>query len=268
MVDAIALDEVPRMPIDPAERNARSLINILAQYSNGITCEDLNQEFQRVTKLRHASFYNALKLCRQMGWVTGGGGQDELYFLDPSGSWKQPPPSVGEVLEQNRREKAGLECLLSSQAGEIQDLRDEVRDLRDWSSGGGSNAVTHLVNVLTDREATTRQKIKAASIILGYRADPDVAAFTRRYLEDVCGNIDIAVDYRLQASELLRRCEAPRIMSAIERPDLTPVRYDTAEEIAERSAQHREHIERQAEINARELAEEQQRYANQRSRST
>jgi hypothetical protein len=154
-----------------------------------------------------------------------------------------------------------LEFLANSRTEQIANLRAELETIRDWSSGGGSsNAVEHLIKLLTDDSASTRQKIKAASIILGYRADADVAAFTRRYLEDVCGNVTIAVDYRLQASELLRKIEGTaQLRPTIEKltPPTPPI--DRELERREREAEFerkKQHIERQAELDQERLAEE------------
>jgi hypothetical protein len=247
-------------PIDPAERNARSLINILARYSNGMTCEDLNREFQRVTKLQRQSYYNALKLCRKQGWVVGGGGQDEFYILDPSGSWKPPPPSAGEVLEQHRRERAQLEYLLSSQVERTEQLQSEVDALRDLASGTNGIALENLIKIVTDTTASPRQRLKAASVILGYRVqNSEVTELAKRYLETLCASAE-NVDYRIEASEVLRRCEDPRIAPSVQRPVVAVV-YDTPQEIAERGGRRRKHIELQAIKNAQEMEAERQQMA-------
>jgi hypothetical protein len=248
------------MAIDPTEKNARRLVNLMAKHSSGRTCEDLNQEFQRVTKLQRQSFFNALKLCRKMGWVTGAGGRDQLYFLDPSGSWKPPTASSGVKAVPSEAEQTRLEYLVDTQAGEIQELRDEVETLRSWASGGNGVAVSNLVQIVGDSSASPRQRLRAASVILGYRVqDPAVREFTKAFLETLSGSAD-NLDYRIEASELLRRAEDVKLSPAIERPDYTPARTDTPAEIAERHARQLKHIEEQAQRNAEEMAQERERF--------
>jgi hypothetical protein len=59
-----------------------------------------------------------------------------------------------------------------------------------------------------------RQRLKAAGTILGYKVhDEGVVEFTKRFLQSVCTSADIATDYRIEAGELLRKHEAPRIAS-------------------------------------------------------
>jgi hypothetical protein len=71
------------------------------------------------------------------------------------------------------------------------------------------------------------------------------------FLEDVVGDASILTDYRVEAAEQLRKLEGvPRIMSAIERPDLSPtVPVDREAERKEReaaAARKRKHLEEQA----------------------
>jgi hypothetical protein len=245
-----------------SEPNARRLIGVLSEFRDGTTCEELRRKFQEITNRKGATFYDALSFAKAKGWIVADG---KIYVLNPDGCWKEPPPSVEEQSERSRRNTDRLEHLANSRAQRIEQLQDQIDNLRDWANGGSSNAVTHLVNVLTDPEATTRQKIKAASIILGYRADPDVAAFTMRYLEDVCGNVSIAVDYRLQASELLRRVEGnAQLRPAIEKlTPPAPPRDEEAErrELEAESARKREHLARQSAIDAEEMKRDWERLA-------
>jgi hypothetical protein len=161
-------------------------------------------------------------------------------------------------LEKDRREKAQLEYLVDTQAGEIQELRNEVESLRDWASGSNGVAVSNLVQIVGDATASTRQRLKAAAVVLGYRVqDPAVREFTKAVLETLSGSAD-NIDYRIEASELLRRCQDPRIAPAVERPTVAVV-YDTPQEIAERAARRRAHIELQGAKNAEELKRELER---------
>jgi hypothetical protein len=162
-----------------------------------------------------------------------------------------------------QQENNRLEFLLDSREMQIAELQGQVDDL-----SGGSNgiAVVSLIRIVSGK-ASTRQKLKACSIVLGYRVDPEIGERIKRYLETLCERGDVPLDYRLQAAELLRKASDVKISPAVARPDYTPPRYDTAEEIAERHERQKAHIEEQARLNAIELAEEQQRFASQRSRS-
>jgi hypothetical protein len=80
-----------------------------------------------------------------------------------------------------------------------------------------------LARILIDDATSVRQKIRASNAILSYKVDPEVAAFTRCYLESVCENSAVPADHRIWAGEILRKCEgAPRIMASIERIDSAP----------------------------------------------
>jgi hypothetical protein len=151
-----------------------------------------------------------------------------------------------------------------SRSEQIQDLRDEVESLRDWANGTNGIALGSLVRIVGDSSATVRQRLRAAGAVLAYKVDPDVSEFTKRFLESVCEDLDVLVDYRIEAGELLRKCEgAPRIMSAIERPDPSPAApIDREAERKEREAtslRRRQHCERQAAIDAAELKKELER---------
>jgi hypothetical protein len=155
-----------------------------------------------------------------------------------------------------------LEYLVDTQAGEIQELRDQLEDLRDWTdSGTNSTAVASLLEILTDASTTVRQKLRASNVILSYKVEPRIGAFVKAFLESVCGDTSILTDYRVEAAEQLRKCEgAPRILSAIERPNPAPVRGDPATEKAEREALHewrRKHLEEQLQLDRARMAEEQ-----------
>jgi hypothetical protein len=162
-----------------------------------------------------------------------------------------------------------LEYVAGSRAQRIEELQNQVESLRDLSGGrNGGGAIGNLIAIVSDASASPRQRLKAAGVLVGYRVqDPAVHEFAKAFLEHLSASAE-NFDYRIEASEILRRCEDIKLSPAVARPDYTPPRTDTAEEIAERHERHLAHIERQAEINARELAEEQQRFASQRPRST
>jgi hypothetical protein len=229
---------------------------MVENFGSGGTSEDLRIQFERDHSLGRQMFYYALSHCKQQGWLRGGGGSGQPYFLDPSGSWKPPVPSIGERLETDQREKARLEFLVDTQAGEIQDLRDRVESLRDLASGTNGIAVGSLVRILSDPATSPRQQLRAASVVLGYRAqDPAVTELAKRCLETLCARGD-SIDYRIEASELLRRVQDPKVMPQIERPSIAPRHVDTEEEIAERSERRRKHLEEQSRLDQERLRQE------------
>jgi hypothetical protein len=109
-----------------------------------------------------------------------------------------------------------LEYLVDSQTQQIGELQGEVERLRDWSASddanGGGVAIPSLVKIVADSASTMRQRLKAASTILAYRVqDSSVVDFTKRFLQSVCTSTVVATDHKLEASELLRKYEAPRV---------------------------------------------------------
>ena len=215
----------------PIEKTARRLIGVLVQhFPQGGVCEDLRRAFEQDTSLRRQSFYNALNHRKKQGWLIGGarvvdGVRDrrdlnQLYTLNPDGSWR-PPESIGEPVGEPRS-RDQLEFPADSRAQEIGELQGEVERLRDWSSGsndGADIALSSLTRIVSDGTASPRQRIKAAGAVLGYRVRDDSAVeFVKRFLQSVCVSTDIATDYRIEAGELLRRHEAPRIASESVRP--------------------------------------------------
>jgi hypothetical protein len=203
----------------PIEKNARTLVGVLVHFPAGATCEDLRKQFEQDTSLNRQSFYNALRYVKERGWFVGGGSRSQLYTLNSDNSWKEPPPkSVGERLGE--MDKDQLEYLAGSQAVQIEDLQGEVESLRDWSSGGANGvAVSNLAQIVGDSAASTRQRLRAAAAILSYRVQSaGVTEFVKGFLESLCANVDIATDYRIEAGELLRRHEAPRVVSESIRP--------------------------------------------------
>jgi hypothetical protein len=201
----------------PLEVNARKLVQVLLQcFPAGGTCEDLRRQFEKDTSLRRQSFYNALAHGKQRGWIVGGGSphnQNQLYNLSPNGSWKEEPAAsigeggIGGDLDKNRQ---------------IGELQGEVERLLNWSGGSDGNGkgvgLSSLVRIVGDSAASTRQRIKAAAAVLGYKAQADVSEFVRKYLRTVCESTDIATDYKIEAGELLRRHEAPRVTPDSVRP--------------------------------------------------
>jgi hypothetical protein len=128
-----------------------------------------------------------------------------------------PPKSIGEFLGE--MDKDQLEYLAGSQAVQIEDLQGQVEDLRDWSSGGANGvAVSNLAQIVSNSAASTRQRLRAAAVVLGYKVqDAAVTEFAKRFLESLCANADIPTDYRIEAGELLRRSEDVMVRPPIER---------------------------------------------------
>jgi hypothetical protein len=204
------------------ETNARRLVAVLLQhFPIGGTSEDLRKQFEIATGLVNQSFYNALKHAKQQKWLIGGG-RGQPYCLSPDGSWKEPDiASIGESIGVSR-DKSELEYLVGTQTRQIGELQDKVERLLDWKGGDDVNGVAlpSLVRIVGDGSASTRQRIKAAAAVLAYKTqDTAVIEFVKRFLGSVCASADIGnVDYKIEAGELLRKHEAPRIASESVRP--------------------------------------------------
>jgi hypothetical protein len=137
--------------------------------------------------------------------------------LNSDGSWKPTQTSAGRILEKDR-----LEYLADSRAQQVEELQGEVERLRDWVSGSDANgannvALSNLIKIVADNSASPRQRLRAAAAVLSYKTPNDVTDFVKKYLESLCGS-DEATDYKIEASELLRKHEAPRIASETVRP--------------------------------------------------
>jgi hypothetical protein len=213
-----------RFAINPVvqEGNARRLVDIMAQsFSSGATSEELRRCYEAVTGLRRQAYYDSLKFAKYRHWIVGGGGQGELYRLNADGSWKPRQVSAGELTgEPLSRDQ--LEYIADSRAQQIDELQDKVECLLDWSSStdtnGANTALTSLIKIVGDSGASTRQRIRASAAVLGYKTEGDIAQFAKRYLTSVCESTDIAFDYRIEAGELLRKHEAPRVVSETIKP--------------------------------------------------
>jgi hypothetical protein len=234
---------VPDM--SPLEKNSRKLVGvIIGSFPNGGTSEDLRRQFQATTGLERQSFYYALREAKRLGWlISSGEGQGQLYVIDYD-AFSKAPASIGE-----------------SQAEE---LVEEPQAEFDTIRTNGGVAITSLIEIVNDRSATVRQRLKAASVLLGYRVGPDVSERTKRFLESVCGRSDVSLDYKIQAAETLRRIEGdPQLRPSIEKiVPPSPPRDREAEE-AERqaeSARKRAHIEAQLIEDQARMAEERERY--------
>ena len=211
----------------PLEENARKLIGVVVQhFPQGGICEDLRRQFEQDTSLRRQSFYNALNFCKKQAWIVGGGNphnQNQLYNLNPDGSWKELASTGDGIGEAIGLDKDRLEYLVDTQTQHIQGLQSEIEQLRSWGNGSDVNetgvAIPSLIRIITDGASTTRQRLKAAETILSYKvSDASVVEFTKKFLQSVCTGADVAIDYRVEAAGLLRRCESPRVVSETVRP--------------------------------------------------
>jgi hypothetical protein len=127
----------------------------------------------------------------------------------------------------------------------------------------GSTVAT-LVRLMADSSLNIRRRISAAQLLLGFKSPEDITQQTKQFLNSVFSDPEMDIAHRLEAVELLRRAEDPRIAPAVERPTVA-ITYDSKEEVEERSRRHRAHIEAQAQRDAEELARERQRFASERS---
>jgi hypothetical protein len=207
----------------PLETNARKLVQVLLQYfPAGGTSDDLRKQFEKETSLHSPqSYYAALSHGKKQGWFTGGG-RGQPYKLSSDGSWKEPDiASIGASLRAGR-DRDQLEYLIDTQTQQIGKLQDKVERLLDWSNGGDAGvALPSLVKIVGDDTASTRQRLKAAAAVLAYKVQDDaVIEFVKKFLGSVCASPDIGnIDYKIEAGELLRRHEAPKVSPETVRPN-------------------------------------------------
>src|SRR5262249_47044284 len=150
-------------------------------------------------------------------------------------------------------EKDQLEYLADSQTRQIADLQGEIERLRDWSSGSDANgeanvALSSLVRIVGDSTASTRQRLRAAAAVFANEVlDAGILDFVKRFLESVCVNAEIATDYQVEAAALLRRYQAPRVVSEVVRPiyrtdDLPEVEYEPLSVVVARQRERADRI--------------------------
>jgi hypothetical protein len=256
-------DELSPKPINPIEVNAKQLIDVLAKFPGGASCRDWLQQFELDCGLARQSFYNSLRYLRERSWVTGGGGRNEVYQLNPDAPWK-PSGSTGAKVGVSEEEQTRLEYLVDTQAGEIQELRDQVESLREWANGNNhGTAIGSLLEILSSAETTVRQKLRASNAILSYKTEPRITAFVRAFLEDLCAS-DVPADYKIEGAEQLRRASGHTMLRpSIEKIGAVSVPRDKeAEEAARRivAEKRRRHLEEQSIKDQERLREEWQRH--------
>ena len=142
-------------------------------------------------------------------------------------------------------------------------LETEVQRLIDWivgtpsASDGKGTAIQALIEIMRDGSLAMRRRIKAAENILAHKAPEAVVELCKSFLTSVFLDPDADVDHKLDATELMRKLEAPRVMPGIER--IVPPRDDAVDPEVERAkreevmARRRAHLARQSALDAAEL---------------
>jgi hypothetical protein len=140
-------------------------------------------------------------------------------------------------------------------------LQSQVEDLRDRSEANNGIAISNLIQIIADRSATLRQKVKACALLLSYKSDHDTNAFARAFLEKAVSDPDTPIDYKLEGLEQLRRAQGdPQLRPTIEK--LTPPSPPRDEEAEE--AERRIEFEKKKRHCEMQAAEDQQRMAEER----
>jgi hypothetical protein len=175
----------------PIERSALRLVGVLAHnFPEGASGDELRAEFEADNSFPRATFHAALRYAKERRWVVFRFSGDRLVYW---AQLQEAPPQ--------------------------ENLLDEAEvDLSDGDINGV--AVASLVRIVSDDTASMRQRLRAAAAVLGYKVkDAGAVELTRGFLESLCANAEIATDHRIAAGELLRKTEAPKVMSEIVRPD-------------------------------------------------
>jgi hypothetical protein len=173
----------------PIEKNARQLVALAQHFPSGAATSD---ELRAQTALPGPAFYEALRYAKEQRWLMLRLENDRVEYLVDS----QAVPPLEELPD---------ECLPERNSGA--------------DANGANVALPSLVGIVSDDAASMRQRIRAAAAVLGYKTHDDgVTEFVKRFLGSVCASADIPVDHKIEAGELLRRHEAPRVMSGSVRP--------------------------------------------------
>jgi hypothetical protein len=258
--------------MSPIEANARKLVGVLAEFfPNGGSSEDLRTRFQILANRKHATYYSCLHFAKTHGWILTDG---KILTLSPDGSWRKPiePPPRAEIGEELERHQ--LDHVLAMRAEHIKKLEATTKRLTNMRKAVAAGeaagpAISTLVEIMSDPTVTIRGRLAAAENLLAYKTPPDVAEHAKMFLATIFLDKDQPLDHRLAATTALRKSEDVRIMPAIERPTPpAPPRDEEAErrELEAEHARKRAHIERQAAIDAAELAEERAQMAASKGR--
>jgi hypothetical protein len=214
MPDDLAL----KLKYSPAlERNARTLVSIIAKtFPTGARCSELLLEFQNLTRRERQTFFNCFAFAKTRGWIVADGG---IHTLNADGCWREainPRPDRSKIGDEVDRSQ--FQHVLDQQVERIEKLEFENQQLLDEiADANGNVAVSSLVRIVGDDSIAIPRRLKAAAIVIGYRSDDGVTAFVKRFLQSLCSNADMHVDHRIEAGELLRRYESPKVTMGFER---------------------------------------------------
>jgi hypothetical protein len=246
---------------DPVELNAKKLTRMVVQHfaSFGATALDLRLRYESETGLKTASFFNALRRCRENQWLIGGE-KGEPYLLNSNGCWKQ---ALTLLSLENGQERDELECAVELQQEKIERLQARNRSLvgtkRVVAAGeAAGSTISTLLQLMVDSSLPLRRRISAAELLLGFESPTDVHQHTKEFLHSVFSDQDMDIAHRLECAELLRKAEDVQLRPAVARPT-APVVYDTAEEIAARAARRKAHLERQSALDAEMIKQDLER---------
>jgi hypothetical protein len=144
---------------------------------------------------------------------------------------------------------------IEQQQATIGHLQNEIQRLIAAANGGipsadgQANAIGVLCEIMNDVNLNMRRRLKGCENLLNYRVPPAISETCRSFLLRVFVDPSSTVDDKLTAAELQRRCEAPRVAPAVERPNyrepddgLTP--EERKADLAARMEQRRLFLER------------------------
>jgi hypothetical protein len=78
-------------------------------------------------------------------------------------------------------------------------------------------AVDTLIRIMTNPDIIMRRRIRACETIIGYRVPGAIVDACKQFLVSVYSNPSAAVDHQLEASDLMRRLESPKVSPQIVR---------------------------------------------------
>jgi hypothetical protein len=149
---------------------------------------------------------------------------------------------------------------IEEQRAKIEELRTEIQRLVALASGstpsadGKGNALQVLVEVMQDTTLTLRRRLRACEGIISYKTPPAITELAKQFLVGVFSDSDVPTDHKLDATELMRRLEAPKVSPQIIR--LVPRPHDdglTPEERRKQLAIEMEKRRRYIERKSREI---------------
>jgi hypothetical protein len=219
-----------------------------------------------------ATFMRRHSQLRQQGRFSGGGNGQPYCVAHSESAELARRVGLGEITETQARKRQFKDLVeaqmvrIEQQQATIGQLQNEIQRLITAANGGTpsadgqANAIGVLCEIMNDTNLNMRRRLRGCESLLSYKVPPAISETCRWFLLRVFVDPSSTVDDKLTAAELQRRCEAPKIMPAIERlvprPEddgLTP--EERRQQLAETMERRRRHIERVNRENARELAE-------------